>query len=101
MQQSTDTEIVKDLLNLLSQRHPHLCWKMRCLYTNGIDNSVLEIKLQEMPDAHQVCRLAYNPYSGKVMQMKYRGDYFSHPGDVVDVLLDLINLENKKQLVSS
>jgi hypothetical protein len=103
MSDAQHQETVKDLLSLLCTRCEQLSWKKRCLYTNGIDKSIMEIQVyQHSPvegiGAQQICRFAYDPFSGKVAQMKYRSRYYHQPGDVVDVLLDLINTESKEVL---
>jgi hypothetical protein len=101
MLQSTNNEIVKDLLGLLISRNDQLSWKKRCLYTNGVDSCVMEIKIcqknsPEDGSARQLSRLVYNPCNGMVMQMKYHGNTYHQPGTIVDVLLDLINAETQE-----
>lgn len=86
---------VSDLLHLLSAQHKQIGWKKCCLYTNGIDNNVLEIKFYQHPDNHQIGRIAYNDFNGAVLQMKYRGDFVRKPGHIVDILLDVINMEKR------
>lgn len=84
---------VSDLLHLLSAQHKQIGWKKRCIYTNGLDNNVLEIKFYQYSDNHQIGRIAYNDFSGAVLQMKYRGDFARSPGHIIDILLDVINKE--------
>ena len=91
-------ETVKDLLAHLCNRNSQLSWKKRCLYTNGIDKSIMEIQVYqhysvEGSGAIQLSRIAYDPFTGKVSQMKYRGKHYHQPGQVVDVILDLIIAE--------
>lgn len=103
MIESNEQDVAKDLLALLCARNDQLSWKKRCLYTNGIDKSIMEIQIyQHSPvggaGAEQLCRIAYDPFAGKVMQMKHRGRHYHQPGSLVDVLLDLINTESKEVL---
>lgn len=103
MSDSPHQKTVEGLLRLLCARCEQLSWKKRCLYTNGIDKSIMEVQVyQHSPvegvGAQQLCRLAYDPFHGKVTQMKYRGRHYHQPGAVVDVLLDLINAESKEVL---
>lgn len=98
MSHSPDTETVKDLLGLLCSRNKRLGWKMRCIYTDGKNNSVMEIKIYQYNEyqngaTNKVCRIAFNPANGQVSQMKYRKEFYHKPGSVIDVLLDIINAE--------
>lgn len=95
-----EKKAVSDLLHLLTTQHKQIAWKKCCLYANGLDTNVLEIKFYQHPDNHQIGRIAYNTFNGTVLQMKYRGDFVRKPGHIVDILLDVINMENKCQAVS-
>ncbi|MDF9796060.1 hypothetical protein OKW21_001323 [Catalinimonas alkaloidigena] len=90
-----ENEAVRGLLNLISTNNKNLEWKKRCIYSNGQDNNVLEIKFYQYPRNTQVGRIVYNANSGNVLQMKYRGAVTRAPGHIVDILLDMINLENE------
>jgi hypothetical protein len=95
MEKVIKREAVSDLLHLLSAQHKQIGWEKRCLYTNGLDNHVLEIKFYQQPNNHQIGRIAYNDFNGLVLQMKYRGDFVRRPGHIVDILLDVINMEKR------
>ena len=100
MQDSASDDTVKDILSLLSTRNKRLSWKLNCIYTDGKNNSVMEIKIFQAHQYHnestkQLCRITYNPDSGQVSQMKYRAEFLYKPGVIVDVLLDIINTESQ------
>lgn len=97
MENTVERGAVSDLLHLLSKQHQTIGWKKRCLYTNGTDNNVLEIKFYQHTDNHQIGRIAYNANNGAVLQMMYRGDFVRKPGHIVDILLDVINMEKNIQ----
>ncbi|WPP49836.1 hypothetical protein [Catalinimonas niigatensis] len=97
MENILEREAVSDLLHLLSVQHKQIGWKKRCLYTNGVDQNVLEIKFYQQTDNHQIGRIAYDADNGAVLQMMYRGDFVKKPGHIVDILLDVINMEKSSR----
>ncbi|MEK6477004.1 hypothetical protein WJR50_05690 [Catalinimonas sp. 4WD22] len=95
MRMPVEKEAVRDLLNLISTNNKSLEWRKRCIYSNGLDNNVLEIKFYQHPRNTQIGRIVYNANNGNVLQMKYRGAVSRAPGHIIDILLDMINLENE------
>ena len=93
MGMSLDTGVIKDLLNIIITHNKKLEWKKRCIYSNGLENNVLEIKFYQHPRSQQIGRIVYNGNNGNVIQMKYRGKISKAPGNIIDILLDMVNLE--------
>lgn len=93
MSMSVETTAVSDLLHIISNNNQSLEWRKRCIYSNGLDNNVLEIKFYQSPPYQQIGRIVYNANTGNVILMKYRGEISKAPGNIVDILLDMVNLE--------
>ncbi|WKN31532.1 hypothetical protein PZB74_21530 [Porifericola rhodea] len=100
MENSIEKETINGLLNLITNQHSDISWKKRCLYSNGENNHVLEIRLYQYPDDYPIGRIVYNANNGNVIQMKYRGRYNRNSTNIVDVLLDTINMENQSHTIA-
>ncbi len=95
MGKPVESVAVADLLHLLTTQHQQIAWRKCCLYANGLDKNVLEIKFYQRPENQQIGRITYNTFNGNVLQMKYRGKSSVVPTHIVDSLLDVINFENR------
>ncbi|MFT7381960.1 MAG: hypothetical protein ACI9Z3_001853 [Roseivirga sp.] len=83
--------IVKGLLNKLSEMRADLTWRINNTYSNGIDNTVLEILTFEK--GIQTGRIAFQLEDGHVINYHYKEIEKQLPGQIVDILLDVISFE--------
>ena len=83
--------IVKGLLNKLSEMRVDFTWRINNTYSNGIDNTVLEILTFEK--GIQTGRIAFQLEDGHVINYRYKEIEIQLPGQIVDILLDMISFE--------
>ncbi len=83
--------IVKGLLNKLSEMRVDFTWRINNTYSNGIDNTVLEILTFEK--GIQTGRIAFQLEDGHVINYRYKEIEIQLPGQIVDILLDVISFE--------
>ncbi|KYG79513.1 hypothetical protein [Roseivirga echinicomitans] len=83
--------MVRGLLTKLSDMRADLTWKINNTYSNGIDNTVLEILIFE--SNHQTGRIAFQLEDGHVINYRYKEVEKQLPAQIMDVLLDVISFE--------
>jgi hypothetical protein len=83
--------IVKGLLNKLSEMRVDFTWRINNTYSNGIDNTVLEILTFEK--GIQTGRIAFQLEDGHVINYRYKEIEIQLPSQIVDILLDVISFE--------
>lgn len=88
---SETRSIVKGLLEKLSEIRPEFTWRINNTYSNGIDNTVLEIVTFEK--GIQTGRIAFQLEDGHVINYHYKSLEKQLPGQIIDILLDAISLE--------
>lgn len=91
-------ETVINLLNKLKLTNPYLTWKMRCLYSDGRENTFIEITIQE-GDQKTRGKIVYSFETGKVVRYRYTRFGKKQGDEITDVLLDLINYEQQHGVV--
>jgi hypothetical protein len=88
--------VINEIMDTISEKFPELKWKKHCLYTNGIDQHVMEIRFYCEPEHKVVGRVVYDAYNGKVIRMHYRRENSHNCGNIVDSLLDIFNIETER-----
>ncbi len=83
--------IVSDMLTKLQDLIPNLTWRINNSYTDGLDNTVLEILIFEEKD--QTGRIAFQLEDGHVINYRYKSLEKKLPIHIVDMLLDVISHE--------
>ncbi|MGW8122779.1 hypothetical protein ACV07N_08965 [Roseivirga echinicomitans] len=83
--------MVRGLLTKLSDMRTGLAWKINNTYSNGIDNTVLEILIFE--NDRQTGRIAFQLEDGHVINYRYKELEKQLPSQIMDVLLDIISFE--------
>lgn len=83
--------IVKDLLRKLSEMNAGLTWRINNTYTDGLNNTVLELLIFE--DKTQTGRIAFRLEDGNVINYRYKELEKRKPIHIVDMLLDVIGYE--------
>ncbi|MFP4090224.1 MAG: hypothetical protein ACLFUB_18235 [Cyclobacteriaceae bacterium] len=84
---------INEIMDLITDKFPDLKWKKHCLYSNGIDQHLMEIRIYCSPRQQVIGRIVYDGLTGKVQRMQYRKENMQNCGDIVDMLLDVINIE--------
>jgi len=83
--------MVRGLLTKITELRPDITWRINNTYSNGIDNTVLEILLFEAP--HQTGRIAFQLEDGHVINYRYKELRKQLPAQIMDILLDVISFE--------
>lgn len=83
--------MVRGLLTKLSDMKTGLTWRINNTYSNGIDNTVLEILIFESRE--QTGRIAFQLEDGHVISYRYKEVKKQLPAQIMDVLLDVISFE--------
>ncbi|MFY0593632.1 hypothetical protein [Roseivirga sp.] len=86
--------LVRSLLNKLSEVVEGTTWRINNTYSNGIDNTVLEIQIFEKKV--QTGRIAYQLEDGHVINYRYKDLEKRIPIQIMDMLLDIIGYELDK-----
>lgn len=97
---SYNSSAVTDLLDMLIQSDNSLHWNLRCCFSDGHGDAIMEIALYEGPCRRIKGLITFSAASGKTMNFRYRGYHKKGHDNIVDTLLDLINFE-KYQLASA
>lgn len=84
-------DMVRGLLTKLSDMKTDLTWRINNTYSNGIDNTVLEILIFE--NNFQTGRIAFQLEDGHVINYRYKEVEKQLPAQIMDVLLDVISFE--------
>lgn len=83
--------MVRDLLNKLVEIREGFSWKINNTYTDGIDNTVLEILTFE--SEKQTGRIAFQLEDGHVINYRYKNLEKRKPIQILDMLLDVLSYE--------
>lgn len=83
--------LVKSLLNKLTEVGREITWRINNSYSNGIDNTVLEIQIFERKI--QTGRIAFQLEDGHVINYRYKDLEKRIPIQIMDMLLDIIGYE--------
>lgn len=83
--------LVKSLLNKLTEVGREITWRINNSYSNGIDNTVLEIQIFE--SKVQTGRIAFQLEDGHVINYRYKDLEKRIPIQIMDMLLDIIGYE--------
>lgn len=83
--------LVKSLLNKLTEVGREITWRINNSYSNGIDNTVLEIQIFE--SKIQTGRIAFQLEDGHVINYRYKDLEKRIPIQIMDMLLDIIGYE--------
>ncbi len=91
---------ITDLLNVLIKDHSELQWNLRCCFSDGEANTIMEIAFYEGPYRRVKGKVTFYANTGITINLRYRGYHPKDPHHIVDTLLDLVNFE-KYQLASA
>ena len=83
--------MVRGLLTKITELKPEITWKINNTYSNGIDNTVLEILIFQAH--HQTGRIAFQLEDGHVINYRYKELQKQLPAQIIDILLDVISFE--------
>ncbi|MFQ3213416.1 MAG: hypothetical protein ACJAT1_001990 [Marivirga sp.] len=86
-----DKETIVDLLNFLIEEHHDLSWKMGTGYHNGVDVSIYEVLVYEIKSNRTIAKVAFNGFSGAVVNLQQPGFKEKKATHIVDALLDMSN----------
>ena len=84
-------ETVRSLLNKLVEIGNNVTWRINNSYSNGIDQTILEIQISE--NKMQTGRIAFQLEDGHVINYRYKEMEKRIPVQIVDMLLDVIGYE--------
>ncbi|NVJ47919.1 MAG: hypothetical protein HWE21_15725 [Cytophagia bacterium] len=84
-------ETVRSLLNKLVEIGNNVTWRINNSYSNGIDQTILEIQIFE--NRLQTGRIAFQLENGQVINYRYKEMEKRIPVQIVDMLLDVIGYE--------
>ncbi|KYG78394.1 MULTISPECIES: hypothetical protein [Roseivirga] len=84
-------ETVRSLLNKLVEIGNNVTWRINNSYSNGIDQTILEIQIFE--NKMQTGRIAFQLEDGHVINYRYKEMEKRIPVQIVDMLLDVIGYE--------
>lgn len=96
----SDKFTIINLLNKLATDQK-ITWRMKSLFMNGQDKSVLEILIFTIPEQRRKGQITFQADSGKVLKVKYRGFSNTPAENIVDMLLDVINFEKRLKTTGS
>jgi hypothetical protein len=82
---------IRGLLNKLTEMRDEVTWRINNTYSDGIDNTILEILTFE--NGLQTGRIAFQLEDGHVINYRYKALEKHLPAQIVDILLDVISLE--------
>lgn len=88
-------DTVKALLEKLREVNPCLSWELRCKYSDGEGNTLLEVRILRKDIQQVKGSICFREENHKVMNFRYHGVSYmgKKPDNIVDLLLDLINAE--------
>ena len=86
-----DRTTVLNLLTEFSNKHEDVSWNMKCTYADGMGTSINQINIIAQPDDRNIGVITYRIETGLVMICSYKDLKKPHSGNIVDMLLDMIN----------
>lgn len=89
---------VANLLNKLVARQQNVFWEIRSSYSNGQEQTLVEVAIYEGASHRIKGLIAFNTGTGQTINLRYRGYKKGVNENIIDTLLDLINFEKYKML---
>ena len=86
-----DRTTILNLLNKFSKDRKDISWKMKCIYSDGMGTTINEIKIIAQPGNRSIGIFTYRIETGMVLFCMYNDMQRSHSGEIIDVLLDMMN----------
>lgn len=83
--------VVRSMLNKLVEIGDQVTWKINNTYTDGIDKTILEIRIYE--SGKQSGRIAFQLETGQVINYRYKKLVKRIPIHITDMLLDVLSHE--------
>ena len=91
--------VVRSMLNKLVETGNQITWKINNTYTDGIDKTILEIRIYE--SGQQSGRIAFQLETGQVINYRYKKLVKHIPIHISDILLDVISHEMDTPIVNA
>ncbi|MFD0965105.1 hypothetical protein [Pseudofulvibacter geojedonensis] len=81
---------ILNLLNILSKDNSNISWKIRCLYSNGLDTTINQIELSTNKSNNLMGKLVYQVETGNVSLLSFRSLKKRDSLTITDALTDII-----------
>jgi len=87
----SDNSTILNLLNKFSEDHKDITWKLKCVYSDGIDNQINQIKIIAHPSNNVIGLFSYRVETGRVLSCLYKKLKKDKSEHIIDMLLDMMN----------
>lgn len=91
---------VRNLLNKLVEDFPTYRWESICAYSDGREQTILEITIYSENGARQMGKIAYRLENNEVMHVHFTGYHSPAQDSIIDLLLDIHNIVRQQETMS-
>ena len=93
---NTINKAVREILNELVIELPRYRWESICTYSDGVGKTIIELNVYRNGGSERAGRIAYQLETGEVLNHSYQGMNGSSPTSILDFVLDIANLERRR-----
>jgi len=90
---------ILNLLNKFSRDHRDITWKLKCVYSDALGNTINQIKIFARPDNRIIGIFSYRVETGMVVFCMYKKLKKTRSENIVDMLLDMINYSKGQTVI--
>lgn len=94
-----DKTTILNLLNKFSADHKRISWKMSCVYSDGIETTINQIKIIAQPGDRNIGIFSYRVETGIVVFYMYKKLKKTKSENIVDMLLDMMNHSKGESII--
>jgi len=90
-----------NLLNKICEKNQELTWKLKCKYSDGQSNSIMQVNLIQVNTHSEMSTITFKMETGQIIAGRHRGLLaFKKASHLVDALLDIMIFEGSKMNIS-
>lgn len=87
---------VRELLDKLTAELEGYRWESLCTYSDGKDQTMIELYIYRDGGQEMAARIAYRLESGELHNFHYSAYEGEPPEGIIDLLLDMVNIERRR-----
>lgn len=93
---TTTNKAVKEILDQMISELPRYRWESICVNADVIGRTIIEVNVYSAGGSRMNGRLVYQLETGEVLDWKYQGLETAASESVIDIVLDIANLERRR-----
>jgi hypothetical protein len=92
-----DEVTMVNLLDTICEKNTELSWKIKCRYSDGVDQHIMEVGLCNQLLDKQITSIIFKMESGAILRGRHKGvPSFQRGTKLIDALLEILHYESTR-----